>query len=82
MIQTEESEQPFITASVWGLTLLIFCNDFTVITPSEPEVKHCPVILHRDTMKQNSQPQQFTIQNDRKRGKEHYKFLRSWRNCE
>lgn len=39
------SEQPFIKASDWGLTLIIFV--MTVLTSSEPEEKHCPVILHR-----------------------------------
>lgn len=75
MIQAEESEQPFITASVWGLILIILV--VTILTSCEPEKKNFPVILHRDTIKQNSQAQKFTIQNNRKqREKEHYKFLK------
>lgn len=42
MIHTEEIEQPFITASVWGLILIILA--MTVLISSEPDKKHSPVI--------------------------------------
>jgi len=71
----ERREQPSITAYICGLPLVILV--MTILTPSEPKRSYCPVILHRDILKRNSQPEQFTVWNDRKqRAKKHYNFLK------
>lgn len=48
-----------------------------ILTSREPEKNHCPVVLHRDIIKEDSQPEKFTVPNDRKqRGEKHYNFLK------
>lgn len=41
---------------LWSSLILVM----STLTSSEPEKNHCPVILHRDIIKQNSQPEPFT----------------------